>query len=134
RSARPKALLPLAGRPMLGHLIAACASVFDRIVVVVGPGMENVAQAAAPHPTVVQAERRGTAHAALQAAPLFGDGLVAVLYADNPLITPATMSRLLARASTGDAALALLAMRPADATGYGRVMEADGYVTRVVEH
>ena len=134
RSARPKALFPLAGRPMLGHLIAACSSAFDRIVVVAGPGMESVARAAAPHPTVVQEDRRGTAHAALQAAPLFGDGLVAVLYADNPLITPATMSRLLARAAAGDAAIALLAMRPADATGYGRVVEADGYVARVVEH
>ena len=68
RSALPKTLHPLAGRPMLRHLIASCEAVFDRIVVVVGPGMEAVAKAAAPHPVVVQAERLGTAHAALAAA------------------------------------------------------------------
>jgi len=134
RSARPKALFPLAGRPMLGHLIASCAKAFDRIVVVAGPGMDDVARAAAPHPTVTQVERRGTAHAALQAAPEFSDGLVAVLYADNPLIRPETMTRLLARAGAGDAAISLLAMRPADPTGYGRVIEDGGYVARVVEH
>lgn len=119
---------------MLGHLIAACSAAFDRIVVVIGPGMDAVAAVAAPHPVVVQEERRGTAHAALQAAPLFGDSLVAVLYADNPLITARTMTRLRARAGAGDAAIALLAMRPADPTGYGRVVEADGYVGRIVEH
>ena len=68
RSALPKALHPIAGRPMLRHLIAACEAVFERIVVVVGPGMPALEAAAAPHPTVVQAERLGTGHAALQAA------------------------------------------------------------------
>jgi len=66
RSALPKALHPIAGRPMLRHLIAACEAVFERIVVVVGPGMPALEAAAAPHPTVVQAERLGTGHAALQ--------------------------------------------------------------------
>ena len=60
RSALPKALHPLAGRPMLGHLIAACDGVFDRIVVVTGPEMPALERAAAPHPCVVQAERLGT--------------------------------------------------------------------------
>ena len=54
KSALPKALHRIAGRPMLNHLIASCEAVFDRIVVVVGPGMEAVARAAAPHATVVQ--------------------------------------------------------------------------------
>ncbi len=122
---------------MLQHLIASCTEVFDRIVVVVGPGMEALARAAAPHPVVVQAERLGTAHAALQAAEQFGDGDVAVLYADNPLIRPATLRRLLERRRAA-AALALLAMRPADPGRYGRVLtqgcdgEGDG-VERVVE-
>ncbi|MBX6747111.1 MAG: NTP transferase domain-containing protein, partial [Acetobacteraceae bacterium] len=70
RSALPKALHPIAGRPMLNHLIAACEQVFDRIVVVVGPDMPALEHAAAPHATVVQRERLGTGHAALQAAPL----------------------------------------------------------------
>ena len=138
KSALPKALHPIAGRPMLQHLIASCTEVFDRVVVVVGPGMEALARAAAPHPVVVQAERLGTAHAALQAAEQFGDGDVAVLYADNPLIRPATLRRLLERRRAASAALALLAMRPADPGRYGRVLTrscdggSDG-VERVVE-
>ena len=133
RSALPKVLHPLAGRPLLRHLIASAEAAFDRIVVVVGPGMDAVAAAAAPHPVVVQTERLGTAHAALTAAGRFGDGDVAVLYADNALIEPATLRRLLHRRAAGDAALALLAMRPADPGRYGRVLTQDGSVTRIVE-
>ena len=131
KSALPKALHRIAGKPMLRHLIDSCAGVFDRVVVVVGPGMEAVAAAAAPHVAVVQADRLGTAHAALQAAPHFGSGDVAVLYADNPLIRPDTLHRLLdARRGAG---LALLAMRPADPARYGRVIADGGVVERIVE-
>src|SRR5579875_3273838 len=97
KSARPKALHPIAGRPMLRYLIDSCATVFDRVVVVVGPGMPEVEAVAVPHPTVVQRERLGTAHAALQGMRWFGEGAVAVLYADNPLIRPETLRRLLDR-------------------------------------
>ena len=133
KSALPKALHPIAGRPMLQHLITSCAGVFDRIVVVAGPGMEALARAAAPHPVVVQADRLGTAHAALQAAAQFGDGDVAVLYADNPLIRPDTLRRLLDRRREAGIGLALLAMRPADPGRYGRVLMAGGDVERIVE-
>ena len=133
KSALPKALHPLAGRPMLQHLIGSCTGVFDRVVVVAGPGMDALTRAAAPHPVVVQAERLGTAHAALQAAEQFGDGDVAVLYADNPLIRPETLRRLVERRRGGDAALALLAMRPADPGRYGRVLTHDYAVERIVE-
>jgi len=133
KSAIPKALHRIAGRPMLQHLIASCAEVFDRIVVVAGPDMAALEQAAAPHPVVVQADRLGTAHAALQAAAHFGDGDVAVLYADNPLIRPATLRRLRNRRRTPGVALALLAMRPADPGRYGRVLSLDGDVERIVE-
>lgn len=135
RSNKPKALHPIAGRPMLAHLIAACeAAGFLRVVVVTGPDMPELAAVAAPHPTVIQAERRGTAHAALQAAALFGNGDVAVLYADNPLIEPATLRAMLDRRVAGDAALALLAMRPPEPGRYGRVIARDGWVDRIVEH
>src|SRR5271154_2279564 len=131
KSALPKALHPIAGRPMLRHLLASCEQVFDRIVVVVGPEMEAVQALAQPHLVVVQAERLGTAHAALQAADLFGAGDVAVLYADNPLIRPDTLRGLLARRAAGDAALALLVMRPAEPGRYGRVIGAGEYVERI---
>jgi bifunctional UDP-N-acetylglucosamine pyrophosphorylase/glucosamine-1-phosphate N-acetyltransferase len=133
RSALPKAMHPIAGQPMLRHLLDSAGAVFDHLVVVVGPGMEGLAALAAPHPVVVQQERLGTAHAALQAAHLFGDGEVAVLYADNPLIQPPTLSALLARRRQGDADLALLAMRPPEPGRYGRVIVEDGYVSRIVE-
>lgn len=133
RSALPKALHPIAGRPMLRHLIDSAAQVFSRIVVVIGPDMPDLAAAAAPHEVVVQHERLGTAHAALQAAPAFGDGEVAVLYADNPLITVATLRALLDRRRSGDVGLALVAMRPDDPARYGRVIGRDGLVERIVE-
>jgi bifunctional UDP-N-acetylglucosamine pyrophosphorylase / glucosamine-1-phosphate N-acetyltransferase len=133
KSVLPKTLHKIAGRSMLRHLLASCEQVFDRIVVVIGPDMDAVRQEAAPHPCVVQHERRGTAHAALVAAAHFGDGEVAVLYADNPLIRPGTLRHLLERRTAGDAALALLAFRPADPGRYGRVLMRDGYVERVVE-
>ena len=132
KSALPKTLHPIAGRPMLRHLLATCEAVFDRIIVVVGPDMDAVRKLAAPHPCVEQTERLGTAHAALQAASQFGDGDVAVLYADNPLISEATLRALLARRQAG-AGLALLAMRPTDPARYGRVVGAEDNVERIVE-
>jgi bifunctional UDP-N-acetylglucosamine pyrophosphorylase/glucosamine-1-phosphate N-acetyltransferase len=133
KSALPKALHPIAGQPMLAHLLASATAVFDRVVVVLGPDMEAVARIAAPHPTVIQRERLGTGHAALQAAPLFArEDEVAILYADNPLITPETLWRL--RDGKSDAGLALLAMRPADPGRYGRVItDTQGDVTAIVE-
>src|SRR5271167_4823624 len=104
-SALPKTLHKIAGRSMLRHLIASCEAVFDRLVIVLGPDMAAVAKEAAPHICVVQQQRLGTAHAALQAAGHFGTGDVAVLYADNPLIRPDTLRRLRDR----PAGLALLA-------------------------
>ena len=133
KSALPKTLHRIAGRPMLRHLLASCEQVFDRIVVVVGPEMDAVRREAEPHVAMVQQEPRGTAHAALVAVPEFGDGEVAVLYADNPLIRPETFRRLLDRRAAGDAVLALLAFRPPDPGRYGRVIARDGYVERIVE-
>ena len=131
KSALPKALHPIAGRPMLQHLLLSCQEAFDQAVIVAGPGMDALAAAAAPHPTVVQQDRLGTAHAALQAAEHFGQGDVAVLYADNPLIRPETLRRL--RAARSDADLVLLAMRPAEPGRYGRVITSGGVVDRIVE-
>jgi bifunctional UDP-N-acetylglucosamine pyrophosphorylase/glucosamine-1-phosphate N-acetyltransferase len=134
RSRLPKALHPIAGRPMVQHLLAAATQVFDQAVVVVGPDMPGLEKAVAPHATVVQAERLGTGHAALQAAGLLEgtEGDVAVLYADNPLITVATLRRLVA--ARREAGLALVAMRPANPGAYGRVItNAAGDVERIVE-
>lgn len=134
KSDRPKVMHALAGRPMIRHLLAAVEAVFDRVVVVVGPGMAALEQAVAPHATVVQAERRGTGHAARQAeAALEGfAGDVAVLYGDNPLITEATLRRLVA--ARAEAGLVLMATRPSDPTGYGRLVTEGAQIRRIVEH
>src|SRR4051794_17472534 len=133
KSALPKTLHRLAGRSMLRHLLASCEPVFGRIVVVLGPDMDAVRKEAAPHVCVVQQERLGTAHAALQAVEHFGSGQIAVLYADNPLIRTATLQRLLEGHSADG--LSLLAFRPQDAAKYGRVITGvDGLVERIVEY
>ena len=133
KSALPKAAHPVAGRPMLRHLIAACEQVFGRIAVVVGPGMAVLEDLAAPHEVFIQHDRLGTAHAALQAAAAFGSGEVAILFADNPLIEPATLRALLDRRASAEAGLALMAMRPADPARYGRLVTENGSVSRIVE-
>ncbi len=135
KSRLPKAAQLIAGRPMLRHLIVAAEAVFDRIVVVIGPEMPPLEALAAPHAVVVQAERRGTGHAAAQAAAQFGSGVVAVFYADNPLLTPETMTALLQRLGAG-AGLVLLANTPPDPLKYGRVILEEGetgQVSRIVE-
>jgi bifunctional UDP-N-acetylglucosamine pyrophosphorylase/glucosamine-1-phosphate N-acetyltransferase len=133
KSSLPKTLHRLAGRSMLRHLLASCSTVFDRIVVVLGPDMDAVRKEAEPHVCVVQQERLGTAHAALQAIEHFGTGQVAVLYADNPLIRPATMLQMLQGHAPGG--LSLLAFRPVDPARYGRVItDTDGLVSRIVEY
>lgn len=133
KSAFPKAAHKIGGREMLRHLIAASEVVFDRVVVVVGPDMPALAALAAPHEVVVQAERLGTAHAANQAEQTFGEGVVAVFYADNPLVSADTMRALVARAQAGDAGLLLLAMTPPEPGKYGRLVLENGYVSRIVE-
>ncbi len=134
KSSLPKAAHCIAGRPMLQHLLDAASQVFGRIVVVVGPDMEQLAAIAAPRPTAVQHDRLGTAHAALCAAGHFGTGEVAILFADNPLIRPETLHRLVAERQKSAAGLALMAMRPADPARYGRLLvDAAGHVQRIVE-
>ena len=134
KSALPKAAHAIAGRPMLRHLLDSAGTVFERMAVVVGPEMDQLAAMAAPHPCMVQHDRLGTAHAALCAADAFGAGEVAILFADNPLIRPETLARLMAARQESGAGLALMAMRPADPARYGRlVQDAAGRVTRIVE-
>ncbi|MGH7068353.1 MAG: bifunctional UDP-N-acetylglucosamine diphosphorylase/glucosamine-1-phosphate N-acetyltransferase GlmU [Acetobacteraceae bacterium] len=120
RSRAPKALLKLGGKPLLWHLLQSAGAAFERIVVVIGPEMPELAALAAPHAVVVQEERLGTAHAALTAAEKFGSGPVAVLYADNPLIRPETMRGLVGRLDANG--LTLLVMRPPIPDGYGIVV------------
>jgi bifunctional UDP-N-acetylglucosamine pyrophosphorylase / glucosamine-1-phosphate N-acetyltransferase len=134
KSTLPKAAHKIAGREMLTHLIRAAEQVFGRVVVVVGPEMPLLETLSAPHEVVVQHERLGTAHAARMAEEKFGEGPVAVFYADNPLVSVATMQALKDRLAQGDAGLVLLGMTPPEPGKYGRLVMEDGCVARIVEY
>ncbi len=136
RSALPKVLQPLAGRPLLAHVLAAARDLDPAgLHVVYGHGGEQVPEtiAAADVAWVLQAEQLGTGHAVAQALPgIDAADTVLVLYGDVPLITPATLSGLLETAAGGH--LALLTVRLDDPAGYGRIVrDGDGRVLRIVE-
>ena len=134
----PKVLHGLAGRPMIAHLMESLAAAgVARAVVVVGLGMDAVAEAVAPHTTAVQAEQLGTGDAALTAKETLAgfSGDVLILNGDAPLITPETMERVLAsRRAAPHPALVVLGFR-ADAPGaYGRLITGpDGALEAIVE-
>ena len=133
KSQRPKVLHGIAGFPMISLLVRAMEPSFDRIVVVTGPSAEAVAQAVAPHSVVVQAEPRGTAHAALIASAEFGDGLVTIIYGDNPLLTTETFDALTHRIEAGMADLALLGTRAPAPSSFGRIISHGNQAVRIVE-
>lgn len=138
RSALPKVMHKVAGRPMLAHVLAGLASLNPaRQLVVVGPDMTAVTALAAPVPTVVQTERLGTAHAVMAAAAevLPYEGTVLVTVGDAPLLRPETYARLVQARTQSGVGIAALAFHAADPTGYGRmVRDASGDLLRIVEH
>lgn len=136
-----KVLHPIAGRPMLLHLIDSVAALDPaRTLVVVGAGREQVAAAVQPlgAETVEQTEQLGTGHAVRMAEDALADfdGDVLILYGDVPLVPTATMQRMLERLHAADApAAVVLGFRPADPGAYGRVIaDAEGRIARMVEY
>jgi len=136
RSALPKVLQPLAGRPLLAHVVATARALAPQsIYVVYGHGGDAVRGALAGEPLqwILQAERLGTGHAVQQAMQHIADGhQVLVLYGDVPLISVTTLKALLAQSAPGR--LALLTVTLADPTGYGRIVRsAQGLVRQIIE-
>ena len=135
-----KVLHPIAGRPMLLHLIAAVAALkAERTVVVTGAGRAQVEAAVSPLgiATALQAEQLGTGHAVAQAeAALAGfDGDVLILYGDVPLVSSATMQAMIDRLNADEApAIVVLGFRPADAAAYGRIIATGGIIDKMVEY
>jgi len=136
----PKVLHPIAGKPMLAHVLDNASQLNpDRVIVVVGHGADAVRSAFAGRAGlefVVQSPQQGTGHAVQQAVPqlLQGgeDDATLVLYGDVPLVQPATLARLLAARADG---MAVLTETLSDPTGYGRIVrDAQGQVVRIVEH
>lgn len=141
KSTTPKVLHPLLGRSLLGHVLAAAADLsFDRTLVVVGVGAEQVinhlAEIAPKAIPVVQTEQRGTGHAvrtALAAAPETA-GTVVVLSGDVPLLRRETVTALVNAQESSAAAATLLSARLDDPMGLGRIVRAaDGRLERIVE-
>ncbi len=136
KSARPKVMHPLAGRPMVAHLLETVGALApERVAVVVGPGMDEVAAAVAPHAVCVQAERRGTGDAVKAGREHLEDfaGPVLVVYGDTPLVGVATL-RAAAGACAGGAAVVAVGFRPSDAGDYGRLVTDDkGTLIEIVE-
>jgi len=135
-----KVLHPIAGRPMLLHLIDSVAALDPQhTVVVTGAAGEQVEAAVAPLGVAIatQAEQLGTGHAVRQAeAALAGfEGDVLVLYGDVPLVSTATMRAMLERLHGDDApAAVVLGFRPVDPGAYGRVIaDPDGRIVKMVE-
>ncbi len=145
KSALPKVLHPVAGRPMLAHVIATARALAQtrggaaRLTVVVGHGAGDVQAAFSDQRDlqfVLQSPQLGTGHAVMQAVPHLDDGApTLVLYGDVPLITPGTLGRLLdAMDLGGKDCLGLLTVALPDPTGYGRVVrDWHGNVLKIVE-
>jgi bifunctional UDP-N-acetylglucosamine pyrophosphorylase/glucosamine-1-phosphate N-acetyltransferase len=136
KSALPKVLHTLGGRPMLAHLLETATALQPAAIhVVVGNGSEQVEAACGEYEVnwVLQSERRGTGHAVMQAMPHVPDeAAVLILLGDHPLIPLPVLQEM-----SGDrsAALAVLTMTPEDPSGYGRVIrDHDGDIMAVVEH
>ena len=140
KSALPKVLHPVAGRPMVAHVLAACATAgADALAVVVGPGRDDVARAAtaaAPDVSIfVQTERLGTAHATLAARDAIARGWddLLIVFGDTPLLRSETLAALRAALASG-AAVAAMGFEPADPTGYGRLLIEGDALLAIREH
>jgi bifunctional UDP-N-acetylglucosamine pyrophosphorylase/glucosamine-1-phosphate N-acetyltransferase len=139
RSDLPKVMHPLAGRPMVRHVVDVARGLDPRLLaVVVGYGAELV-RAALDDQIVyaTQAEQLGTAHAVRQAeAVLAGRATtVLVLYGDTPLILPETLRQMVDHHATTGAAVTILSFQPEDPAGYGRIVRdaASDRVLAIVE-
>ncbi len=138
---RPKVLHEMAGRTLIGHVLATAEALRPtRLVVVLGRDMAAVAaevtRRAPAAAIVIQDPPKGTGHALqVAASELPAEGAVLVLYGDTPLLTEATLRSLLERRRADEAAVAVLGMHPPDPAGYGRLRLGEaGELLDIVEH
>ena len=134
-----KVLHPIAGRPMIEHLLASAAELSpERSVVVAGHGREQLEQQLGDRAVIaVQDPQLGTGHAVQQAeAALQGfDGVVLILYGDVPFVCAATLRTMIERLHGADQpAVVVLGFEPADTLQYGRVIADGDRIIKMVEH
>lgn len=138
KSARPKIVHEIAGRPLIHYpLIALERLGADPTILVVGYGADEVKACCARFDPLfaAQDEQRGTGHAVLCALPQLGDfeGEVLLIYGDLPLLSAETLEGLVRAHRTAGAALSLLTATVDDPTGFGRIVRRDGRVIAIVE-
>ena len=136
RSTLPKVLQPLAGRPLLGHVIDTAKKLNAKnIITIFGHGGHLVQQAFSEENVqwVEQAEQLGTGHAVQMTLPVLAqDGVSLILSGDVPCVTEDTLQRLLdASIKTG---IGIVTLTVDDATGYGRIVRDNGQIQAIVEH
>ena len=136
RSSLPKVLQPLAGRPLLGHVMETAKKLnADNIITIYGHGGDRVQTAFAQEDIkwVEQAEQLGTGHAVQMTLPVLPqDGVSLILSGDVPCINPVTLQKLLdATAATG---IGLVTLTLPDANGYGRIVREQGQIQAIIEH
>lgn len=143
KSAIPKVMHPIAGQPMIAHLLRALAPLSPaETVVVIGPQMEDIGRIVAPARSVVQDRPLGTGDAVRTALAALDGRLppngdideALVLYGDTPFLTTETLAGLLGERRCSGAAVLVSGMRPADPGAYGRlVVTPEGSLERIVE-
>lgn len=140
RSARPKVLHNLAGRPMLAHVLCALSEAHtDEIVVVVGPSHDEVVKQtkAIVHDAgiAIQTERLGTAHAVLAARASIARGYddLLIVFADTPLVRPETFLSMRRALGGGRNAVVALGFKTRQPAGYGRLILKDGALMAIRE-
>ncbi|MDG6284169.1 bifunctional UDP-N-acetylglucosamine diphosphorylase/glucosamine-1-phosphate N-acetyltransferase GlmU [Glaesserella parasuis] len=131
----PKVLHPIAGKPMVKHVIDTAKQLSAKqIHLIYGHGGDLLQQRLSAEPVnwVLQAEQLGTGHAMQQAAPFFADDEnILMLYGDAPLITATTLEKLIA--AKPENGIALLTVVLDNPTGYGRIIRENGSVVAIVE-
>lgn len=131
----PKVLHPIAGKPMVKHVIDTVKHLnAHQINLIYGHGADLLKERLADEPVnwVFQAEQLGTGHAMQQAAPFFADDEnIMMLYGDTPLIQQSTLERLIAQKPENG--IALLTVKLDNPTGYGRIIRENGSVVAIVE-
>ena len=136
RSSLPKVLQPLAGQPLLGHVIATAKKLnANNIITIYGHGGTFVQQAFAHENIewVEQAEQLGTGHAVQMTLPVLkNEGMALILSGDVPCVSQDTLQRLLD--ASKDTGIGLVTLTLDDATGYGRIVRENGQIQAIVEH
>lgn len=135
KSQQPKVMHPLMGLPMINWLLQSVATLQpQKTIVVIGPNMDQLAQAVSPHRTVIQTEQNGTGGALKAAMPALKDfdGDIVVLLGDTPLLCAHTMTHLIETRHHHNAAISVLGMTIDNPTGYGRLLMTENHTLNAI--